>query len=720
MMALAKARDIGLRIAKESLDKDNCFIDTVKSGSKGDFFNIAQVTGLLSQQAIVGKRVGKMLNNGERSLVSYPLGNPEVSDEIKYESHGFIRSSFMHGLNPSEFFWHAMSGREGMTDTATGTAKSGYLQRRIIKCMEDVIVRADGTVRSACGHILSIVYGEDGFDAGKLVKVDGKMEFCDVRRIMDMLVMDLENEDGEWRELTDCEMDELVSFIRPSPKIPVETAEFVAQHNKERILRQIRGVETAPEILPELRQILEHKYFTSMIAAGEPVGILTAQSIGEFQTQQMLNTFHKAGLSEKTVVQGVPRFTELLNATQKPKAVTYDIYFKDHNQSLDDLRSALGHSLRELTINDVYRNIRISSDVIDRPWKGAYEILHGSVVPYHTVDEQLTTISINLDRDVLYEFGLSCAEMCERIEEGISGSKCMASPYGDVLDVIVAHPPGDEWAVVQDLELVSLCGIRGVREIFYSKTSDGEWFVQSDGTDFSAVLAHPLVDPYRTKSNNPWDIYEVLGIGATNQFLIDELYALMPNINYCHIKVLVEKMTFTGTITAISRYSMRKEESGPLGKASFEETLKNFLEAGVFCSEEPTVGVSSSIICGKLGAFGTGATDVLMDFEKLKAEGPMREGLCASVVRERGTPLVPTMVQEDNKPRMSNMPDGPAEVPKSRDVREGKKRVATAKKAPPVGKKALEGKVRPDLLAKAEDAKPVGERKVTRKVMRKC
>ncbi len=185
--ALSKAKDIGLRIAKESLDKDNNFLSTVISGSKGDFFNIAQITGLLGQQNLKGQRVPLYLNNGKRTLPHYPFG--ELSPEMEHESRGFIASSFIKGLNPREFYMHAMSGREGISDTAMGTATSGYMQRRIIKLTEDIKIQYDGTVRDVTGQIYQMSYGDDGFDSTHTVKVNGGQEICDVSRIVNKLNM---------------------------------------------------------------------------------------------------------------------------------------------------------------------------------------------------------------------------------------------------------------------------------------------------------------------------------------------------------------------------------------------------------------------------------------------------------------------------------------------------------------------------------------------------
>jgi DNA-directed RNA polymerase beta' subunit len=191
--ALSKAKDMGLKIAKNALHPSNNFISTVKSGAKGDFFNIAQITGLLGQQNVSGKRVQYTLNNGGRSLPHYPLGNLEIDKE--YESHGFIDSSFIKGLNPKQYYFHSMSGRESTCDTAMNTATSGYIQRRIIKLIEDIKIQYDGTVRDVVNSIYQLNFNEDGgFDPKKLVKIpNGTLSFCNTFNIIERLNNRVEN-----------------------------------------------------------------------------------------------------------------------------------------------------------------------------------------------------------------------------------------------------------------------------------------------------------------------------------------------------------------------------------------------------------------------------------------------------------------------------------------------------------------------------------------------
>jgi len=191
-LALNKAKDVGLKIAKDGLKHDNNFISTVTSGSKGDYFNICQITGLLGQQNLKGNRVKNEMNNGVRSIVHYPFDKEKYTSDMEYESKGFISSSFIKGLNPREFFFHAMSGREGITNTAMLTAVSGYLQRKIVKLTEDMKTQYDGTIRDTMGKIYQFSYGDDGFDPLSMVKKNGEGVSCDVSRLVNKLNLQYE------------------------------------------------------------------------------------------------------------------------------------------------------------------------------------------------------------------------------------------------------------------------------------------------------------------------------------------------------------------------------------------------------------------------------------------------------------------------------------------------------------------------------------------------
>lgn len=183
--SLGATRDVGLSIAKNSMNPNNHFISTVQSGAKGQFFNIAQITGLLGQQQVSGGRIPYVLSNNSRSLPHYPIQEKDYSDDQLYESRGFIRSCFAYGLNPKEFYLHSMTGREGITDTAMKTATSGYIQRRMIKVSEDISVCYDGTVRNSNNNIIQFAYGNNYLNPSYTMIRKGKPCPMDVGRLVE-------------------------------------------------------------------------------------------------------------------------------------------------------------------------------------------------------------------------------------------------------------------------------------------------------------------------------------------------------------------------------------------------------------------------------------------------------------------------------------------------------------------------------------------------------
>jgi DNA-directed RNA polymerase II subunit RPB1 len=159
---LNRARDNAGKSAEKSLKEYNNVKQMVVAGSKGSFLNISQMTACVGQQNVEGKRIP--FGFRDRTLPHF------TKDDHSPESRGFVENSYLRGLTPQEFFFHAMGGREGLIDTAVKTAETGYIQRRLVKAMEDVTVKYDGTVRNALGEIIQFQYGEDGMDGAKLEK----------------------------------------------------------------------------------------------------------------------------------------------------------------------------------------------------------------------------------------------------------------------------------------------------------------------------------------------------------------------------------------------------------------------------------------------------------------------------------------------------------------------------------------------------------------------
>ena len=142
------------------LSEDNRMIGLVKSGSKGSILNVGQMIACLGQQNVDGKRIPNGFSG--RTLPHFHKYDDGPS------ARGFVESSFVKGLNPTEFFFHAMGGREGLIDTAVKTSETGYIQRRLVKGMEELCIKSDLTVRDANGNIIQFLYGEDGMESTKI------------------------------------------------------------------------------------------------------------------------------------------------------------------------------------------------------------------------------------------------------------------------------------------------------------------------------------------------------------------------------------------------------------------------------------------------------------------------------------------------------------------------------------------------------------------------
>lgn len=157
---LNKATEQAGKIGRESLSKDNRFLMIVESGSKGSLVNISQMISCLGQQNVDGKRIPYGFDS--RTLPHFSKFDDSP------EARGFIENSYISGLTAPQLFFHAMGGRIGLIDTAVKTSQTGYIQRRVIKALEDLKVEYDMTVRNNKEKIVQFAYGDDGFDSTKV------------------------------------------------------------------------------------------------------------------------------------------------------------------------------------------------------------------------------------------------------------------------------------------------------------------------------------------------------------------------------------------------------------------------------------------------------------------------------------------------------------------------------------------------------------------------
>ncbi len=162
MGTLGDARDGAGTIAGAHLGMDNPAVIMAKAGARGSMLNLSQMAGCVGQQAVRGERLSRGYH--DRTLPHFEKG------DLGAYARGFCSNSYKSGLSPTEFFFHAMGGREGLVDTAVRTSRSGYMQRRLVSALEDLKLTADGTVRNTVGTIVQFRYGEDGVDPARSVR----------------------------------------------------------------------------------------------------------------------------------------------------------------------------------------------------------------------------------------------------------------------------------------------------------------------------------------------------------------------------------------------------------------------------------------------------------------------------------------------------------------------------------------------------------------------
>lgn len=172
--------------------------------------------------------------------------------------------------------------------------------------------------------------------------------------------------------------------------------------------------------------------------------------------------------------------------------------------------------------------------------------------------------------------------------------------------------------VIPSIITLELSGIKNIKECYYSEDSKGKWFVQTKGSNMQDLMNLHIIEHKSVVSNNMNEVFEILGIEATKQFITDEFFKII-NVSKRHLQILVSAMTFYGIISPVSRYGINKM-AGILTKISFEQPFDNLVSSACLGVVDQISGVSSSITIGKLARFGTGIIDVLEDKTKVPSE----------------------------------------------------------------------------------------------------
>jgi len=736
------------KLSYESLDPDtNRVHSTVTSGSKGSKANIVQISSLLGQQMIDGKRIYEGYQR--RTLPHFP------KDDISPESHGFITGNFLGGLNPSEYFLHAMAGRIGVISTAIKTATTGYTQRKLIKVLEDLQVRYDGTVRNANNFIVCYAYGGDGFDGTKLETQRFDYMVFNSLQLAEKYVFDpnlmqnyltpeayqkflqssfkeekLEEEAEQIRQDRDVllkmfrnrkqpdiyspvNFPRLLDYIKHTCQLneypladinPIEIIEKVkaliedikvsednevnevctrffiflirSYMSSKRLIKEYKFNRTALDLmLLRVKQL----FLDGLVAPGEMVGCIAAQSIGEPMTQLTLDQFHKSGIGKRSkLTSDVPRLKEIFAVTAHPKTPSNTIILNpkylnktDHIKCLNQAQNFLDR-IQYTTFNDVLTdkydiifdpNDDAKTDVkadqqwlkelaefedddeetLDTPWVIRY-VLNSEKIRNLNLDNTSIILSkVKLPNDITIQVKHSGAnkkevvvrvrvQMPEETSHPIKVIKDVSKKLvttqvkgvtkitgGDVdyqdKDIIV----NGEYISINDNDFKKHKYLN--EEIEELDPQSQQYMILTDGSNLFDLLALRETLTNQTTCNDIHEVLHTLGIEAARQTIIDEIESVLGDggvsMNPRHIHLLANMMSAHGYMVSADRYGMSKTDTGPWSRATFEETTTQITNAAIYSEYDPMTGVSPNIMFGQFYKAGTNAFNVVLDEEAI-------------------------------------------------------------------------------------------------------
>ena len=695
-------KDVSGKISRrvtETLPPENRLVQMVESGAKGSALNITQMVALLGQQIIESKRVQFTLQ--DRTLPHFTKFDDGA------ESRGFVESSFVQGLRPAEYFFHAMGGREGLIDTAVKTSDTGYIQRKMMKTMEDMRVEHDGTVRNNMGIIIQYRYGEDGIDSTTVESqpIDlGTMTLEDIYKNYALSVEELtpiltetitEAPDLVDQIIEDREM--LVKHVflstnKSSVLSPVHLKRLIQKYNNpystktdltpEYIVAELTKLMKQPWMAPnrvfhallrfylaprkciinyrftkaifdEVIREIRFRYIKSQVHAGEMVGALAAQSIGEPTTQLTLNTFHSAGTVKAGATQGVPRILELLDIPRNPKKPLNFVYLKSDNTT-DSYEQAIlmKREIQQTRVRDITRSVRMYYD----PFPLTTESVVAEDRDILQTYQKFSTGKVDCASKWVMRLEFDETELASRniqdmvlIQDklGAAGLHILQCVYSDsnsqklVMRIVFPEDTVKNLLTLRFLEErvldVVISGVEGVGRVFIREVnkemiwddkingyvSKKQHVLDVEGANLFELLAHESVDATRTFSNHVYEVMDVFGVEAARQATCNEFLEQFEEayVNYHHMSVLLDSMTYQGRLVSVNRFGIGKHDNGVLAKSSFEETAHILFNAAVSAEYDPMKGVSANIMFGQKPPCGTGFVDILLDETKLPEGG---------------------------------------------------------------------------------------------------
>jgi DNA-directed RNA polymerase II subunit RPB1 len=619
---------------QDNIPISNNINTSVTGGSKGSMFNIAQIMGCVGQQNVGGKRL-------DFGYVDRVLCHFERCDNGP-EAKGFVEHSYKTGLDPHEFFYHAMGGREGIIDTAIKTSETGYIQRRLVKAMEDLKVNTDRTVRNSIGDIVQFNYGDDGLDASFLItehislindfhwdnmpndEINILKESINILKqvekqrsplMIQLMCQKIEHNtvyvhNNLSSELVFAKINELCENIEKCQLTYLFATRVVT--SLIRICFCTKFLCNKSHTLLDIEKYCETLYINynkSLIQSGEMVGVIAAQSLGEPVTQLTLNTFHAAGISAKNVTLGVPRFKELINAAKNLKSPSLRMGTK--NITSDHDLDKYATIIENLNLNMIVKNscifkIDFTNDYFKIPDEfNDYDFFEYGIRYY-------------IDNKLFSSKRLSILDITSNIMKEYDSIYCIGtSDFADEIYIEIYIHNDEELSFdsvkILNSQLITQ-NINGINSICKVYTDSKNGVLDIEGTNILNLLNFDWCNFNETWSNDINEMKIVFGIEAARELLLKEIKHVLEfdgtYINERHFQILVDVMTYKGGIMSITRHGINRSENGPLMKCSFEETVDVLCDAAVFGDFDGIKGVTESITVGKIANMGTGMFDL--------------------------------------------------------------------------------------------------------------
>lgn len=648
----------------ESLSRNNAPLIMAKSGSKGSAINVAQMTACVGQQIIGGQRVADGFQ--DRTLPHFHKNARQPA------SKGFVRNSFYTGLVPSEFLFHAISGREGLVDTAVKTAETGYMSRRLMKSLEDLSTNYDETVRTSSGGIVQFQFGADNLDPvdmegkGKPVHFDRTwthaetltwdnnestllpheiMEVCNSmldkerakyqrRRLVDGKKLDYDDDSNlsiDEHESARRFLREIEGYVNKRAKklsdarreagldpdendgMEIDTA----MEDSTSLARVERVAKVSRTTLQKFIRLCLDKYKQAHVEPGHAVGAVGAQSIGEPGTQMTLKTFHFAGVAGMSITQGVPRIKEIINASKTISTPVITCPLENKKQI--EVAKVVKARIEKTFVSDVIKYIEDEwladrGQLILELDMEALQDMHLGIGATDIAEAIFRHKKLKIERQDV-NVGPTYIEICVRNtwqdvaeQKRLQRNNKSAAMIESTSDLLLRVN-----YLRRMLPTVAISGYPDASRAVIQTSETLEHTVLVEGYGLKQCMTTEGVIGIQTRTNNVMEARDVLGIEAARTTIAREIGVVMGDmdIDLRHMDLLADVMTYKGDVLGITRFGLQKMRDSVLQLASFEKTADHLFEAAAGMKTDRIEGVSECIIMGQTMTIGTGSFNVV-------------------------------------------------------------------------------------------------------------